>query len=338
MSQLVFFDYAALDPETSAAVQQRTGEIRERVRRAAQDIVDIGQRLAEVKERLPHGQFGTWLAQEFEWDERQAQRLMSVAERFGKSDNLSLMAPSALYVLAAPSTPEPARQAALALAAGGEKVTHARAKEIVKANREPVKEEPEPAAPVAPPVPVYPPRPPGWTFEESMRELVESIIQATPENEREFARLFFEYHASLSPRERMRMSQDSDYEVDRLSTQKGIASMVAARLPAFDWSVYDPLVEVPAGLVPLTVADAVARLIAVSRFQHALQPSPESMQMRRRFWHRKGVVRELDEIVAGHVEEAVEFVAAASRHEACEKGGTVADVRKALAALGGTPS
>lgn len=131
MNQLTIFDYANLDPETRIVVQQKTGEIRGLMRRAAQDIVDIGLRLIEVKGRLPHGQFGPWLRAEFEWDERQGRRFVAVAQRFGKSDNLSAIAPSALYLLAAPSTPEEARNEALELARNGETITHARAKEIV---------------------------------------------------------------------------------------------------------------------------------------------------------------------------------------------------------------
>ncbi len=131
MRQLTIFDYGQLDAETRIVVQQRTGEIRTLMRRAAQDIVDIGLKLIEVKERLEHGRFLPWLRVEFDWDERQAQRFIAVAERFGKSDNLSDFAPSALYLLSAPSTPDDARQEALARAGEGEPITHAKAKEIV---------------------------------------------------------------------------------------------------------------------------------------------------------------------------------------------------------------
>ena len=61
------FDYGALDMETRVVVQQRTGEIRSLVRRSAQDIIDIGLKLGEVKQRLGHGGFGKWLEAEFEW-------------------------------------------------------------------------------------------------------------------------------------------------------------------------------------------------------------------------------------------------------------------------------
>jgi hypothetical protein len=130
------FDYAGLDVETRIVVQQRTGEIRSLVRRSAQDISDIGLKLIEVKERLGHGHFGTWLDSEFGWSEMTARRFMQVYERF-KSHNLFDLdvAPSALYLLAAPSTSDEAVEEALERAAGGERISHATAKGIVEEHR-----------------------------------------------------------------------------------------------------------------------------------------------------------------------------------------------------------
>lgn len=131
------FDYDALDSETRIVVQQRTGEIRGLMRRAAQDIVDIGLKLIEVKEALPHGRFLPWLQSEFkEWGRTSAFRFMTVAEKF-KDSNLEHLAPSALYLLAEKDTPETARQEALAIAAKGEAVSHAKAREILDAHKQP---------------------------------------------------------------------------------------------------------------------------------------------------------------------------------------------------------
>lgn len=84
------------------------------MKRTASDIIEIGQKLIEVKERLAHGQFGGWLESEFGWDQRTAQNFMRVGGQF-KNENFSHLdfAPSALYALAAPSTPEPTRQEAI---------------------------------------------------------------------------------------------------------------------------------------------------------------------------------------------------------------------------------
>ena len=129
--QLVLFDYAALDTETRIVVQQRTGEIKALMKRAAQDIIDIGQKLIEVKQRLGHGHFGGWLRTEFEWSQDTAKNFMNVAVRFGDNPKISDFAPSALYLLAAPSTPESARVEAVERAAAGEIITHTVAKGIV---------------------------------------------------------------------------------------------------------------------------------------------------------------------------------------------------------------
>ena len=133
------FDYGALDSETRIVVQQRTGEIRSLVRRSAQDVCDLGAKLIEVKDRLGDGNFREWLRSEFGWSHMTAYRFIQVHERFGRNNLLQVdVAPSALYLLAAPSTPEEAVDEALERAAGGERITHAAARDIVGTYRPPV--------------------------------------------------------------------------------------------------------------------------------------------------------------------------------------------------------
>ena len=124
------FDYTALDVETRIVVQQRTEEIRVLVRRSAQDIIDIGAKLIDVKARLGHGNFGPWLEAEFGWGQDTAGRFMNVSQRFGQIPQFAEFAPSALYLLAAPSTPEPARLEAIERASNGESITYTTAKAI----------------------------------------------------------------------------------------------------------------------------------------------------------------------------------------------------------------
>ena len=131
--QLSGFNYASLDAEARIVVQQRTTEIRDLTRRTAQDIIDIGRKLTEVKQRLEHGQFGAWLQAEFSWTDRTAQRFMQVAEKFGENRHVVEFAPSALYLLAAPSAPDEAREEALRRAEQGEAITHKTARQLVEA-------------------------------------------------------------------------------------------------------------------------------------------------------------------------------------------------------------
>ncbi len=146
------FDYSCLDAPTSQFVQQQTGEIRMLMRRTAQDIFEIGQKLIEVKTKLGHGHFLDWLSAEFEWTERTARNFMRVAEVF-KSETVSdlQLAPSALYILAAPSTPETARKEAITRAEAGESIGKKTAVEIKQKYTPPLTKpkpepEPEPAA------------------------------------------------------------------------------------------------------------------------------------------------------------------------------------------------
>jgi hypothetical protein len=125
------FDYAALDTETRIVVQQRTSEIKILMRRAASDIFDIGQKLVEVKASLGHGHFRSWLKIEFKWSVSTATRFMQVAEQFRCTNLMHLsIAASALYELAAPSTPIAARLEAIERASLGEMISYSKAKEI----------------------------------------------------------------------------------------------------------------------------------------------------------------------------------------------------------------
>jgi hypothetical protein len=130
MSLATLFDYAALDAETRIVVQQKTGEIRERVKRSSDDLIEIGERLTDVKARLGHGRFGAWLKAEFDWSPDTAENLINVAAKFRNFRNLPL-GPSALYALSKPSVPEEARKEAVTLVTGGSHVGHKEAKEIV---------------------------------------------------------------------------------------------------------------------------------------------------------------------------------------------------------------
>lgn len=142
-TQLVLFDYSQLDAPTRDFVEKRTAEIRTLGRRMTMDIIGIGQRLIEIKDRVGHGNWGNWLGYEFKWTERMARRFMNVARAF-KSDKLSdlTIQASALYLLAAPATTDEARQEAIERAQEGEEITYTIAREIVD-EREPEEQEQE---------------------------------------------------------------------------------------------------------------------------------------------------------------------------------------------------
>ena len=100
--QTVNFEYTILEAETLRVVQQRTIEIKTIMRRNSQDIIEIGQKLIEVKQYLGHGNFRNWLKFEFDWSISSANKFMQVAEQFKcvNFTHLNITA-STLYLIAA---------------------------------------------------------------------------------------------------------------------------------------------------------------------------------------------------------------------------------------------
>lgn len=127
------FDYEALPADKRSMLRTATTEIRDRIGRAAQNIVEIGTRLAAVKASVPHGTFRDWIDNELKMPRTSAWRMMNVAASF-KSSNLEHLTiePSALYLLASPSTPDELREEIVEQAKAGKTITHAAAKEAVK--------------------------------------------------------------------------------------------------------------------------------------------------------------------------------------------------------------
>jgi hypothetical protein len=105
------FDYRDTARDDRAFVKERAVRIHKTARQTAKGIVQIGQWLTEVKERLGHGQWLPWLKGEFGWSERTARNFMQVYSRFKSAKFADLqMDVSALYLIAKPRTPEPVRR------------------------------------------------------------------------------------------------------------------------------------------------------------------------------------------------------------------------------------
>ena len=135
---VVGFNYELLETKVAEQARSSAERIRQKVKKTLEAIIEVGQDLVAVKEALPHGQFGPWLRAEFGWGERMAQNFMAVAEAFGtKSEIIADLAiqPTAAYLLAAPSSPDEAREAAVERAEAGEQITTAVAKEILAETR-----------------------------------------------------------------------------------------------------------------------------------------------------------------------------------------------------------
>jgi hypothetical protein len=142
------FDYGAMAVSVAEQVRSTAERIRAKVKKSLEDLIGIGADLRAVKEALGHGQFGRWLRSEFGWTERMARNFMAVAERFGKTEMISDLhiQPTAAYLLAAPSAPDEARQAAIERAAAGEKITTDLAKELLTRARKRLRRRAKPLA------------------------------------------------------------------------------------------------------------------------------------------------------------------------------------------------
>jgi hypothetical protein len=77
------------------------------------------EKFSDLKERLEHGQWLPWLKGEFGWSRQTAVSFMQVYECF-KCQNFGQLEVdvSALYLITAPSTPEPVRGATMKLPPG----------------------------------------------------------------------------------------------------------------------------------------------------------------------------------------------------------------------------
>src|SRR5580765_7090787 len=126
----LFDDRAEIELSAHAAVIKALGK------RVVADVIEIGARLAKCKQIIESdGGYAAWLAwldHEFKWDEKTARNFLNVhAFVEQKSGNFPDVSVSAIYLLAAPSTPESARDAVLDLAANGEHMTHAQVKQMI---------------------------------------------------------------------------------------------------------------------------------------------------------------------------------------------------------------
>jgi hypothetical protein len=100
------------------------------------DLIEIGRRLVDARDnRCKHGEWLQWLEREFgDWSRQTADNYIHVFESFGqianRVGNLNIDCRS-LYMLAAPSTPEAARDEVIERSEAGERMTPAQIKEIV---------------------------------------------------------------------------------------------------------------------------------------------------------------------------------------------------------------
>lgn len=100
-------------------------------------LMQIAERLAEAQEifryRRDEGGFGGWVESRLPFSRHTAYNLMKVREQFGEEsvELFDRLAPTVLYALAAPSTPENVRSRVIEHAEAGERVTVKQVKELI---------------------------------------------------------------------------------------------------------------------------------------------------------------------------------------------------------------
>ncbi|MFK5597954.1 hypothetical protein ACFZ8E_13190 [Methylobacterium sp. HMF5984] len=115
------FDYEQLDDAAALDAKAVVDRYRGRVKAY---VIDTGRDLLGVKERLERGLFVQWVEAEMRMTARSAQYMMQAAVQLGHiSEIVSHLPPTALYRLAASSTPAPVREEIVSRLEAGEAIT-----------------------------------------------------------------------------------------------------------------------------------------------------------------------------------------------------------------------
>jgi hypothetical protein len=122
-----------VDPDNARTLARHATEIRRLGKQVASEVIEIGRLLVESKKLAGHGNWLSWLEREFQWTDDTALNFMRVHELVKNRNfrDLSHIPLSGLYMLAAPSTPEPAKREAIGRAEAGEPMTLDTVREIV---------------------------------------------------------------------------------------------------------------------------------------------------------------------------------------------------------------
>lgn len=134
-SEVSAFDYTSLDQTTAKFLLQETKEIKSLMKRTVEGIIETGERLHRVKQRLQHGEFMTWVENEIKCHYSTALHFMRVWETFGEQKEQIVdvgINVSVLYLLSAPSMPEELRTEIVEMAKAGNPVSFAKAKRLKK--------------------------------------------------------------------------------------------------------------------------------------------------------------------------------------------------------------
>lgn len=131
--------YAGVTPEIVAEIERDRDEARKGNAATGKLMLHTGNRLRAIKEKLPHGQFGPWLAAEMpEICDRTARFYMQAAEYVDANSNrkpVSDLPMTIIGLLASPSTPQAAREDILERVEDGERVSKRDAEKTIRKHK-----------------------------------------------------------------------------------------------------------------------------------------------------------------------------------------------------------
>jgi hypothetical protein len=91
--------YIEMEPAGAMRAKALVGHIHAQTESCARAAIDIGKRLTDLKDLLPHGQFMACVKAEFGWSQQWAHQLMAISGRFSNHNSSSDL-PSSAKVLA----------------------------------------------------------------------------------------------------------------------------------------------------------------------------------------------------------------------------------------------
>jgi len=100
------FDYNTVPASIRFDLQAQAKLIKKLIAKTTADLIDLGRHLIAAKQYIGHGLFIPWVEGEIGISGRTAQRYMAIAQLAeAKNDSVSLLPPTILHRLAAPSAP-----------------------------------------------------------------------------------------------------------------------------------------------------------------------------------------------------------------------------------------
>lgn len=134
-TELVAFDYSKVDADTKGKLIALAGAIGRDKKSGAKVMLSLGESISTAHELLAKGgkdgMFSEWVERECGFERTTAYNYLWAFKRFSNCSTIEQFSPTSMYLLSAPESPNAASAEAEKRAGKGEKITVAKAKEIL---------------------------------------------------------------------------------------------------------------------------------------------------------------------------------------------------------------